>query len=313
MMAAPRRDRAGLVRGEGTVRFSDLPAVYRTPNSDPFPCRRSGFFRIGDSVFRSDALERGARKRMRRDWTSVLAAALVWFLAPLRPAAAQSAMEVRVLIAPRHATVLSSEIAGKISELPFREGEAFEEGQEIATLDCDSYRARLQLADARAGGAERKLEAVRLLDQRKAVGRVDLDLAASEVDAAKAEQQMAAKDVSRCVVRAPFSGRVAELRVKRYQYVATGEPLADILNERDLEVELIVPSRWISWLAVGTRFKTRIEELQRDYQAEVTRIVPRIDPVSQTVKLYGVIPGAHPELVAGMSGVAQLAGPARAP
>ncbi|WP_066467704.1 efflux RND transporter periplasmic adaptor subunit [Bosea sp. WAO] len=244
---------------------------------------------------------------------NVVAAALLSGLTPVLPAAAESAVEVRVQITPRHATILSSEIAGKISELPFREGEAFEKGQEIASLDCDSYRARLQLADAKVSGAERKLEAIRLLDQRKAVGRIDVDLAGSEFDAAKAEQQMAAKDVSRCTVHAPFSGRIAELRVKRYQYVASGEPLADILNERELEIELLVPSRWISWLTVGTTFTTRIEELQRDYPAEVTRIVPRIDPVSQTVKLYGRIAGDRPELVAGMSGAARLAAPARAP
>ncbi len=243
----------------------------------------------------------------------VVAAVLLSGLAPVRPAAAESAVEVRVQITPRHATILSSEIAGKISELPFREGEAFEKGQEIASLDCDSYRARLQLTDAKVSGAERKLEAIRLLDQRKAVGRIDVDLAASEFDAAKAEQQMAAKDVSRCIVHAPFSGRIAELRVKRHQYVAAGEPLADILNERELEIELLVPSRWIAWLKAGTRFTTRIEELQRDYPAEVTRIVPRIDPVSQTVKLYGTIMGAHAELVAGMSGIAQLTAPPRAP
>jgi RND family efflux transporter MFP subunit len=227
--------------------------------------------------------------------------------------ATETAMEVRVQLTPRHATLLSSEIAGRISALPLREGEAFAQGQEIAALDCDSYQARLRLADAKASAAERKLEAVRLLDQRKAVGRIDLDLATIELDASQAERDLAAKDVSRCSLRAPFSGRIAELRVKRHQYVTTGEPLVEILDERELEVELLVPSRWVSWLSIGTPFTMRIEELQRDYPARVTRIVPRIDPVSQTVKLYGTPLGAHPELVAGMSGVARLAAPAAAP
>lgn len=229
------------------------------------------------------------------------------------PALSGSGNEVRAQLMPRHATVLSSEIAGKIATLPFREGEAFDEGQVIASLDCDSYRARLQLADAKVEGAERKLEAVRLLDQRKAVGRIDLDLATIDVDAARAEQQLAAKDVSRCTLRAPFSGRVAELRVKRHQFIAPGEPVIDILNERELEIEMLVPSPWISWLAAGTAFTIELEELGRSYPARVTRIVPRIDPVSQTVKLFGRISGDHDELVAGMSGKARLTPPEPAP
>lgn len=230
----------------------------------------------------------------------------------------QDKLEVRAQLMPRHATVLSSEIAGKIDTLPFREGESFEAGQTVAALDCTSYAARMQLADARATAAERKLEAVRVLDQRKAIGRIDLDLATTDLDAARAEQQLAAKDVSRCTLTAPFAGRVAELRVKRHQFVAAGEPLIDILNERELEVELLVPSHWVSWLAAGTPFTMAIEELKRDYPARVTRIGPRIDPVSQTVKLFGRIEGAHAELMAGMSGMAGFVPPepepaARAP
>jgi membrane fusion protein (multidrug efflux system) len=235
----------------------------------------------------------------------------VFFLAcgAAAPTSAEPQIEIRAQLTPRHATVLSSEIAGKISSLPVREGQSFTQGQEIAALDCDTYRARLQLSQAKANGADRKLEAVRLLDQRGAVGRVDLDLAVIDVDAAKAEQEMAAKDVSRCSLLAPFSGQVAELRVKRFQYVAAGEPVIDILNERDLELELLAPSRWLSWMKVGVSFTMEIEEIGRGYPAKITRIVPRIDPVSQTVKIFGKISGDHPELVAGMSGIARLRPP----
>ena len=222
---------------------------------------------------------------------------------------AHADVEIRAQLVPRHTTVLSSEIAGKISALPVREGEAFAQGQELAAIDCDTYRARLQLAEAKTTGAERKLEAVRLLDARRAVGKVDLDLAVVDVDAARAEQQMAAKDVSRCTLLAPFAGRVAELRVKRFQSVAAGEPVIDILNERDLELELLVPSRWTSWMKLGAAFRMDVEELDRTFEAEITRIVPRIDPVSQTIKIFGRIPGDHPELTAGMSGKARLTPP----
>lgn len=221
-------------------------------------------------------------------------------------AAEPGSFDVRAQLIARKTTVLSSEIAGKVLQLPVREGEAFSEGQEIVAIDCAAYRARLAQMDAQVNRATRKLESQRLLDQRGAIGKMDLDFAEIDLDAAQAEQQLAALDVSRCSITAPFSGRVAERKVQPFQYLTAGQPVIDILNDRDLELELLASSRWLSWLKPGAAFVVRIDELGRDFPAIVTRIGPRIDPVSQTVKIYGRVDGEFPELVPGMSGLARL-------
>jgi RND family efflux transporter MFP subunit len=216
-------------------------------------------------------------------------------------------IDMRAQLIARRTTILSSEIAGKILQLPFREGEAFKEGEEIAAIDCAAYRARLLRMDAQVNHARRKAEALRFLDKRGATGKVDLDLAESDLDAAEAEQRLAAIDVSHCSIPAPFSGRVAELKVQPFQYVTTGQPVIDILSDRDLELELLAPSQALSWLKLGASFTVRIEDLGRDFPAVVTRIGARIDPVSQTVKIFGRIDGDAPDLIPGMSGTAHLA------
>ncbi len=223
--------------------------------------------------------------------------------------ASGSGIEVRAQLIARRTTVLSSEIAGKIDSLPVREGESFVAGQEIAGIDCATYKARMLLADAKFNGASRKLEAIQLLDKRRAVSPIDLDLAAIEVDAARAEQQLAAKDVGRCRIVAPFVGRVAELKVQRYQFVEAGQPVIDVLSDRELEIEMLAPSRSLAWMKPGMAFSVRIDELDRDYPAVIARIVPRIDPVSQTVKIYSRIDGDFPELLPGMSGLGRLTPP----
>ena len=69
---------------------------------------------------------------------------------------------------------------------------------------------------------------------------------------------------------------------------------------------MLAPSRFLSWLQPGTAFVLRIDELGRDFPAAVTRIGPRIDPVSQSVKIFGQIQGEFADLVPGMSGIARL-------
>lgn len=234
---------------------------------------------------------------------------LILILLPLTtPARAvePEAFSARAQLTPRRASVLSTEIAGKIVTLPLREGEVFQEGQEIAGIECSAFNAKLAQARAQLARAQRKAEAIRLLDKRGATGKIDVDLAEIDVAAAEAEERLATIDVSHCSIKAPFSGRIAELKVQRYQFVSLGQPVVDILSDRELEVELLAPSRWLAWLKPGSKFVVHVDEQDKDIPAIVTRIGARIDPVSQSVKIYARVDGEFPDLVPGMSGIAKL-------
>ncbi len=79
-----------------------------------------------------------------------------------------------------------------------------------------------------------------------------------------------------------------------------------------LEIEMIVPSRWLSWLKPGDDFKVQIEENGKTYPARVVRLGGRVDPVSQSIKVIGEIAQGAPELMAGMSGQVMMNPPALA-
>lgn len=219
---------------------------------------------------------------------------------------ALSPAAIRVQLVPRHSTVLSSELTGKITELGIREGEAFSKGQRLVALDCRLHQARLAKADAQLLEAVKTNEVYKDLAPLGSISTLDLETSEARVQAARAETDIMKALVERCGVAAPFAGRVAELKVRRHQYVAEGQELMEILSDKDLEIEMIVPSPWLSWLAPGKRFKVHIEETQRAYVAEVTRLGARIDPVSQSVKVFGRLVDAAAELRVGMSGTAGL-------
>jgi multidrug efflux pump subunit AcrA (membrane-fusion protein) len=118
--------------------------------------------------------------------------------------------------------------------------------------------------------------------------------------------------VHRCSIQAPFSGRVAKRLAANYQYVTPGTPLLGLIDTSELELQLIVPSQWLTWLKVGGRFQVQVDELGRQVNARVVRLGARIDPVSQTVGLTGVVEGSPAGLLPGMGGWATFAGaPAR--
>lgn len=82
--------------------------------------------------------------------------------------------------------------------------------------------------------------------------------------------------------------------------------MLDILDDRVLELEFLVPSSWLVWLKVGHGLKVRIDETRKTYPARFVRIGARVDAVSQSIKVVAAIDGQYPELMAGMSGRIQV-------
>ncbi|MCX7380169.1 MAG: HlyD family efflux transporter periplasmic adaptor subunit [Alphaproteobacteria bacterium] len=119
---------------------------------------------------------------------------------------------------------------------------------------------------------------------------------------------MARTTVTNCVIKAPFAGRVSNTSVRNFSFVQMGAPLMDILDDSTLELELIVPSRWLTWMVAGTPFKVRVTETAKDYDAAVTRFSGRVDAASQTIKVYGRIGVRSDGLLPGMSGTAHFPG-----
>jgi membrane fusion protein (multidrug efflux system) len=109
--------------------------------------------------------------------------------------------------------------------------------------------------------------------------------------------------------RSPFNGITVEQKAQEFQYATPGQPLLEVLDDRSLEIELIAPPRWLGWLKAGYGFAVQIDETDKTYPAEITRVGGRVDPVSQTIKVFGEIKGDAPELMAGMSGRANIPPP----
>jgi RND family efflux transporter MFP subunit len=227
-------------------------------------------------------------------------------------AAAKSAterQEIRAQLLPRRYTTIAAEIGAKVSRLPVPEGSAFRAGQLLVSFDCTLQQAQLRKAQADLDGAGQTLKSNQRLAELNSVGQLELDLSQSAVNKARAEVGAHQAVLSKCSASAPFAGRVAEQKIREQQYAQPGQALLDIIDDSVLELEFLVPSRWLSWLKVGGKFDVQIDETDKSYPAKFIRIGARVDPVSQSVKVAAAIDGKFPELIAGMSGRVQATPP----
>jgi membrane fusion protein (multidrug efflux system) len=229
---------------------------------------------------------------------------------PAGVGAALEAREIRAQLSPRRFTTLAAEIGAKVSRVPLPEGAPFRQGQILVRFDCTLQQTQLAKAEATVMAADTTWQANSKLIELKSVGKVELDTSKAELLKAKAELAANRAIAGKCQVLAPFSGRIAEQKVREQQYAQPGQPLLEIIDDSTLELEFIVPSKWLAWARQGVGFKVTIDETGKTYPAKVQRVGARVDPVSQSVKLTAVIDGRFSELVAGMSGRVLMAPPA---
>lgn len=218
--------------------------------------------------------------------------------------------EIRAQLTPREFTTLSSELAARIDRISTRVGDHFKRGDLLIEFDCAIPRAQASRAEAVVQQSEKTVAVNQRLLQLKSIGQLELEISQAEVAKARADLDAARATSSKCKIAAPFSGVTVELKAREFQYATPGQPLLDVLDDSALEIDFIGPSRWLTWLKVGTEFKIQIEETDRTYQARVTRLGGRVDPVSQTVRVIGEITNKTPDLIAGMSGRVIMAEPA---
>lgn len=223
------------------------------------------------------------------------------------PIAVGTERAARGVLRARDQAVLSSELAGRIIEMPYSDGQDFKKGDVLVRFDCSAYQAQLNAAQAAGRAAREELAHKKQLAALNSIGHFEVALAEARQAQALAEAQVYQVQVKRCSVTAPFNGSVVQRRVQPHESVAGGTALLEIVDNRTLEVHLLVPSSWLGRLKPGAIFQFTPDETGQPLLVEIKRLGARIDEGSQTLQLIGSLPSETQGLLAGMSGSAHFA------
>ena len=264
--------------------------------------------------------EQGVAQVTRTGWPLVGGVLLgLWFLMPMWLAAAgtksdpkptSSAAElstIRGVVKATAQATLASQVQGRISQLPFKEGQRFKKGALLVALDCSKYEAELASVQAEHRGKQKTYENNLQLAKHHAVGGLELAVSQADAEKASAAVKVAQVTVNGCTVRAPFPGRVVKMIVNEHENVFPNDQLISLLDDSLLEIEIILPSKSLAWLKVGTPFEYAVDETGLRYPAVVQDIGANVDPASQTVKVKGLFRTQPDNVLAGMSGTASFA------
>jgi membrane fusion protein, multidrug efflux system len=230
-------------------------------------------------------------------------------LAVAPPLAADPATVVRGVVNPVSESTIASKMTARIVAMPFGEGQSFPAGALLAKFDCSQISAELNAAQAAAAAYKKTYDTNVELDEYEAIGKNEVAVSKANLGKANAEAAAVATQLADCEVHAPFAGKVVEQIAHAREIAASGQPLLKIQSGRDVEMELIVPSNWLTWLKPGAAFSFKIDETGNSIRGRVKRFGASVDPVSKTIRVTGLVTSREGLVLPGMSGTATFDDP----
>jgi membrane fusion protein (multidrug efflux system) len=204
-------------------------------------------------------------------------------------------------------TVISSPIVGLVQHIHGRVGARFAKGDVIVRFECTENEAKAQIAQAELTAASETLEAKIRLKAMDAASEIEVSTAAAQVAKADAQHRLSQYQASQCQLLAPFDGYVVRVMGKPYQTTTVGQPLLEIISAGAPKLRVSANSKWFTRIRLGSVLRVTIDEIGRSFDATVSAVNARIDPVNQTFEMEARLHNVSPSVLPGMSGTAVLA------
>jgi len=225
-------------------------------------------------------------------------------------------------------TVVKAKVAGDVTGLTVREGEAVRAGQVVAHIDSPDLESRLvdrqgavESARAQLALAEKtRAMNLRLLNDRFISQNAfdgtesSFNVARGNLKSAEAQVQLAQNALADTAVVAPLAGIVARRHVQTGEKVAIEAPILTIVDLRDLEVQAMVPAADVPELARGMPVELRVDGFgERRFEGRIDRINPSTEPGTRAIIVYVSLPNPDAALRNGMFTTGRIALAASAP
>jgi len=193
--------------------------------------------------------------------------------------------------------VVTSRTRGVIRRLAVEEGDKVSAGQALAHLEDDEQRIELDRSSAAQENTRREYERAHTLHGQGLMSDEEYEATRRAADEATQAAALAELNLSRTVIRAPFSGTVLRRHLDVGGNVSDGTPVYDLADLDPLYADVSVPERQVARLAVRQIVRLTADASGTSAEARIERIAPSVDPTTGTVKVTLTVlgkPGFRP-------------------
>lgn len=206
------------------------------------------------------------------------------------------------LEAERDAEVVAK-VGGVVEKLFVEEGQRVKAGQVLAKLDDARLRIEVARAEANLARLDQEYRRNKQLHEKQLVSAEAYERLAFELDAMRADVDLAKLQLAYTEIRAPFDGIVAARHIKVGNMIEMNAPVFRVTTYEPLIARLYVPERELNRLAVGQPAGLRVDALpEQTFSGVVDRVSPVVDAATGTFAVTIALPASDGLLKPGMFG-----------
>ncbi|KAA0685760.1 efflux RND transporter periplasmic adaptor subunit [Azospirillum brasilense] len=197
--------------------------------------------------------------------------------------------------------VIRPEVAGKVSEIAFLEGQAVKKGAVLIRLDDSIARATLAQAQASIAFSRAELSRAEELYRQRTGPARNREQALAKLQSDEAAVQLAKAQLEKLTLTAPFDGVLGLRKVSVGDVVAAGKDIVNLEAIDTLKLDFRVPELYLPTVRTGQTLKVAVDSFGgRSFDGMVYAIDPLVDVNGRAVVIRARVPNTDGALRPGL-------------
>ena len=194
---------------------------------------------------------------------------------------------------------LHSEISGIVESINFSEGSRVGQGQMLIRINDAELQAQLSQAMTRNNLAAENERRAKLLLEKEAISQEEYDIASADFRTAQSQIQLIRAQLSKTIIRAPFSGTIGLRNISKGSYVTPATIIAQLVNTNRLKVSFSIPEKYANKVRVNSQIKFNVQGVEGEFTAKIYATEPSVEMNTRTLLVKAITPNPNAKLIPG--------------
>ncbi len=208
-------------------------------------------------------------------------------------------IEVPGTLTASETTEIHPEVSGRLIMLNVREGAYVGKGSVIAKIYDADLQAQLKKLQAQLNIANQTAGRLSQLLKIQGISRQDYDMAVLNSNNIRADIAIIKTNMTRTVVRAPFSGKLGLKEISVGAYVTPQTVITMIRKTSDLRLDFTLPEKYVSEAKPGAMVFFKVAGSEIRHAARIIATESGITENSRSLNIRSRVEGNDPSLIPG--------------
>jgi len=196
-------------------------------------------------------------------------------------------------------TELHTEVSGRVTGIYFNEGSYVSQGSPLVKLYDGDLQAQLNKLKVQLKVAQETQLRYEALLRINGVSQQEYELYKLSVNNIQADMAIVQTNISRTLLKAPFSGRLGLRNISMGAYITPATTISTLRKVSQLKLEFTVPEKYGSGIKPGGQVQFSMENDTLNYKARIIATENNIAEETRSLRVRALVDKPDTRLIAG--------------